>query len=256
MLSVTVITKNEALNIAECLNSASFAKQIVVLDSGSTDATQQIARSCGAEVVVFSDWRGFGVQKNRALDAARNEWVLSIDADERVSPDLAKEILEAIGQVQSNDQNVAFAIPRLTQFCGVWIKHCGWTPDYVVRLFRRGEARFSDDVVHEKLVMAQTNSKIIRLKNPLLHFSYPTPASYWEKLRRYSHDWAVSEQAKGRTTTIARAALSGLAAFVRSYFFRLGFLDGSMGFVVCMLQAQAAFGKYFELYWLNQQVGK
>ncbi len=252
-LSVIVITKNESHNIEACLQSVLFADQLVVLDSGSTDETTGIARSSGAEVIVCADWMGFGIQKNRALDAARHEWVLSIDADERVSPSLAREITELIEQSRMLNQRVVFAIPRLTQFCGVWIKHCGWTPDYVVRLFKRGEARFSNDLVHEKVIMSQSDTKIVRLQHSLLHFSYRTPASYWEKLQRYSHDWAIDQQAKGRKTSILRAALSGAAAFVRSYFFRLGFLDGAMGFVVCVLQAQAAFGKYFELYWLNQQ---
>ncbi len=252
-LSAIVITRNEIRNISDCIQALSFADEIIVLDNASTDGTPDAARRLGAQVFETEDWPGFGMQKNRALELANGEWVLSIDADERVSPSLAREITEVIEQSRMLNQRVVFAIPRLTQFCGVWIKHCGWTPDYVVRLFKRGEARFSNDLVHEKVIMSQSDTKIVRLQHPLLHFSYRTPASYWEKLQRYSHDWAIDQQTKGRKTSILRAALSGAAAFVRSYFFRLGFLDGAMGFVVCVLQAQAAFGKYFELYWLNQQ---
>lgn len=251
-----MITKNEANNIADCLRSVRFADQIVVLDSGSTDATIEIARSAAAEVRSSPDWQGFGIQKNRALDAATGDWVLSLDADERVTPELAQEIQAQLAQVQVSGQSVAFAIPRLTQFCGVWIRHCGWTPDYVLRLFKRGEARFSDDLVHEKLQLIRANTAVVCLKHPLLHYSYPTPEHYWRKLQRYSQDWARQRHARGQKATITRAALSAVTAFVRSYVFQLGFLDGAMGFAVCTMQAQSAFGKYFELYCLGREHDK
>lgn len=248
-LSVILITLNEASNIEACLRSVSFAAEIVSQDAGSTDATTLLSRKMGAEVHVSQDWPGFGPQKNRALDNASKDWVLSIDADERVSPALQKEIEQAMHSAQF----VAFEIPRVTQFCGQWIKHSGWTPDHVTRLFRRGHARFSDDLVHEKLVLLDPNARIGRLKEPLLHYSYPTPEHYWRKLQRYSQDWARQRYAQGQKTTMLRAALSGLTAFFRSYLFRFGFLDGAMGFAVCTMQAQAAFGKYFELYCLNRK---
>ncbi len=250
-LSVTLITHNESGNIAACLDSVRFADQVVVVDSGSSDDTVAQAQGLGAEVVVQADWPGFGPQKNRALDLARGQWVLSLDADERVSPELRQEIEAHLAQVPPGEA-VAFEIPRLTQFCGVWIRHCGWTPDHVLRLFRRGQARFSEDLVHESLRLLQPGTRVRRLKNPLLHYSYPTPGHYWRKLERYSRDWARQRHAQGRRTTMARAALSALVAFVRSYVLRLGFLDGAMGFAVCTMQAQAAFGKYFELYCLSR----
>jgi glycosyltransferase involved in cell wall biosynthesis len=248
-LSVAVITKNEAHNIADCLGSVVFADQVVVLDSGSTDGTIEIASSLGAQVSISPDWQGFGIQKNRVLDAATSDWVLSLDADERVTPELAQEIQAHLARTRG--QPLAFALPRLTQFCGVWIRHCGWTPDYVLRLFQRGEARFTEDLVHEKLQMIRADTPVVRLKNPLLHYSYPTPEHYWRKLQHYSQDWARQRYARGERTTIPRAALSGFTAFVRSYVFQLGFLDGAMGFAVCTMQAQSAFGKYFELYCLG-----
>lgn len=248
-----MITKNEANNIGDCLRSVRFADQIVVLDSGSTDATIEIARSMRADVSSSPDWRGFGVQKNRALNVATGDWVLSLDADERVTPELAQEIQAQLAQAQVSGQSVAFTIPRLTQFCGVWIRHCGWTPDYVLRLFRRGEAFFSDDLVHEKLQLIRADIPIVRLKNPLLHYSYPTPEHYWRKLQRYSEDWARQRHERGQKATITRAALSAVTAFIRSYVFQLGFLDGAMGFAVCTMQAQSAFGKYFELYCLGRK---
>jgi glycosyltransferase involved in cell wall biosynthesis len=256
LLCAIVIAKNEESNIADCLRSVDFAQERVVVDSASTDQTVRIAESMGAVVAQFDDWPGFGPQKNRALDLASGQWVLSLDADERVSPVLAQEILQVLRQAQEDAEAVAFAIPRLTQFCGVWIRHCGWTPDYVLRLFKRGEARFSDDLVHEKLLLNNVNIRVIRLKNPLLHFSYASPEQYWRKLQQYSSAWAAQKYAQGKSTTMVHAALSALVAFVRSYVFRLGFLDGAMGFAVCTMQAQAAFGKYFELYYLNRQDAK
>lgn len=246
-LSVIIITFNEAANIEACLKSVSFADEIVVLDSGSTDGTPDLARGMGASVYVTNDWPGFGPQKNRALGLAQYSWVLSLDADERVPPELANKIR----QVVDKDAGSAYEIPRLTQFCGQWIRHCGWTPDYVLRLFKRGAAHFSDDLVHERVVL--TRGVPSRLTSSMLHYSYPTPSHYWRKLEQYSQAWARQRFACGQKTSMLRAALAGVVAFLRSYFFRLGFLDGAMGFAVCSMQAQAAFGKYFALYCLNQK---
>ena len=244
-LSVIVITHNESANIRDCLLSLGFADEVVVLDSGSTDGTPDMARDLGAVVHFSSDWPGFGPQKNRALQLARFPWVLSLDADERVSPELALQIQRVVAE----DADVAYEIPRLTQFCGRWIHHCGWTPDYVLRLFKRDAARFSEDLVHERVLLAQ--GATARLSVPILHYSYPTPAHYWRKLEQYSQAWAEQRFARGENTSMLRAGLAGVVAFLRSYVFRLGFLDGAMGFAVCAMQAQAAFGKYFALYCLN-----
>ena len=247
-LSVIIISKNESVNIEACLDSVAFADEVIVLDSGSSDETVPLARAKGATVYTVNDWPGFGPQKNRALAMANCEWVLSIDADERVSSDLAKEIQNVISEANRE----AFEIPRLTQFCGEWIHHCGWTPDHVLRLFKRRVAKFSDDKVHEKVLIA-SDATCRRLKSPLLHYSYPEPSHYWRKLELYSQAWAEQRFARGQKTSMWRAGLAGVVAFVRSYFFRLGFLDGAMGFAVCTMQAQAAFGKYFALYCLNKK---
>lgn len=246
-LSVIVIAKNESANLRSCLESVAFADQVVVVDGGSTDDTVDIARALGAEVTLAPEWPGFGPQKNRALALARCDWVLSIDADERLTPELTAQIRQAMAGGQAR----AFEMPRLTRFCGQWIRHCGWTPDYVLRLFRRGEARFSDDLVHEKVLLRE--GPPARLGSPLLHESYPTPSHYWRKLEAYSDAWARQRHAQGQRTSMGRAAVSALVAFLRSYFLRLGFLDGAMGFAVCTMQAQAAFGKYFALYCLNRK---
>lgn len=261
-LSVIVIAKNDASNLARCLAAVSFADEIIVVENASVDETVNVAIAHGARVVSTPDWPGFGLQKNRALALATGRWVLSLDADEVVTPALASQIKQIVdpADVQSdksaaNAQSCAafsgYEIPRLTQFRGQWIRHCGWTPDRVFRLFLRDSARFTNDLVHEKLQTHSGFSKIGRLNTPLLHYSYAEPNQYWAKLQRYSQDWANQRYASGQTTSMGRAALSGLAAFIRSYVFRLGFLDGAMGFAVCAMQAQAAFGKYFELYCLS-----
>jgi glycosyltransferase involved in cell wall biosynthesis len=260
-LSVILITHNEANNILDCLASVGFADQIIVVDHGSVDNTVELVTSMGAQVLHTADWPGFGVQKNRALDLATCDWVFSIDADERVTPELAEQLKAAINidiKIDSNIDNIrnknisqhdAYEVPRLTQFCGQWIRHCGWTPDHVLRLFKRGSARFSNDLVHERLV--QSTGTCGKLTTPMLHYSYPTPASYWRKLDQYSQAWAKQRHLEGKKTSMLRAAMSGVVAFVRTYFFRLGFLDGALGFAVCTMQAQSAFGKYFTLYCLN-----
>ena len=247
LLSVVVITHNEQANIVDCLKSLDFADEIIVVDSSSTDRTADLARAFGAEVYVTVDWPGFGPQKNRALALAKGQWVLSVDADERVTPELASQIQQAI----ASDHGIAYEIPRLTQFCGRWIRHCGWTPDRVLRLFKRDSGRFSDDLVHERVILSQGVPGC--LVSHLLHYSYPSPSHYWRKLEQYSDAWAQQRFAKGQKTSMIRAALAGVVAFLRSYFFRLGFLDGAMGFAVCTMQAQAAFGKYFALYCLNRK---
>jgi glycosyltransferase involved in cell wall biosynthesis len=247
-LSVIIITKNEATNIAECLASASFADELIVLDSGSTDATASIAAQLGAKVHTCLDWPGFGKQKNRALDLATGDWILSIDADERITPALQQEIMQAI---QSNTAD-CFDMPRRTSFCGQWINHCGWSPDRVLRLWRRGSARFNENLVHESVQLASLAIIQVALQNPLLHYSYPTPNHYWDKLKIYSEAWAIQKHAEGKSSGVGRALLSSAVAFVRSYIIRLGFLDGALGFVVCQMQAQSTFYKYFQLYFLNQ----
>ncbi len=247
-LSVVVITKNEASHIAACLASVSFADELIVLDSGSTDDTVAIATRMGAHVTQVFDWPGFGKQKNRALDLATCEWVLSLDADERVMPELALEIQQAMLTGVAS----IFDMPRRTSFCGQWIDHCGWSPDRVARLFKRDTARFNENLVHESLQAVGNMDVMVSLHSPLLHFSYPTPNHYWDKLKIYSEAWAVQKYQEGRSTSVSRALASSVVAFVRSYIIRLGFLDGALGFVVCQMQAQATFYKYFQLYFLNR----
>ncbi|MEZ5650336.1 MAG: glycosyltransferase family 2 protein [Burkholderiaceae bacterium] len=241
-LSAIIITFNEAANIAACLASLSFVDECIVLDSGSTDGTIDIARAAGARVQVSATWPGFGPQKNAALALARGQWVLSVDADERIGPALAAQILAAIRVPGST---TAWRLPRRTRFLGRWIRHCGWTPDYVLRLFRRDAARFSDDLVHERVIVAGGATATLRV--PIDHESYPNLAAFWRKTEQFSGLWARQQFARGRRVSLAQAIGSGLSAFLRSYILRRGFLDGGTGLVLCLLLGQGAFIKYLTL---------
>ena len=244
-ISTIVITRNEAANIAACLDSVAFTDEVIVLDSGSTDATMQIAAARGARVVQANDWLGFGPQKNRALDLATRDWVLSIDADERVGPELRDEILRAVAAADAPD---AWSMPRLSSFCGQFMRHGGWYPDRVVRLFRRGTARFSDDIVHERLV---TQGRVGQLQAHLLHHTYPSLENMLEKMNRYSSAGAETMAGRGRSASPGRAVLHGAWAFIRSYVLRRGFLDGWMGLALAVSIAEAAYYKHLKAWLLS-----
>lgn len=247
-LSVTVITKNEAANIAACLRSVLFADQMVVLDSGSTDLTCEIAQSLGAEVSVSRDWQGFGVQKNRALALASSDWILSLDADEQLSPDLQAEI-QAVLCAPTFD---VYCFPRLSSYCGQNMLHSGWYPDHVTRLFRRGAAKFSDDLVHERVL---AHSPVGRLHSALLHESYRDLEQVVGKANLYSTAGATKLHLAGKTASLRTALGHGIWAFFRTYFFRLGFLDGRLGFVLAVSVAEETYYRYLKL-WLFSRDGK
>lgn len=247
-ISVVVITKNEAHNLRACLESVSWCDRAIIVDSGSTDGTVELARSMGADVFVTDSWPGFGPQKNFALSKADTEWVLSLDADERVTPELRADILAAIDSAAHS----VYAMPRLSQFCGRFIRHAGWYPDPVVRLFRRGEARFSDDLVHEKLVFTGAAGM---LAHPLLHYSYRDYSDVLRKIEAYSSAGARQAYAAGKRATPGKALVHGVWAFMRTYVVRLGVLDGVQGFGVACMNAQASYYKYIKLWHLSRTGG-
>lgn len=245
-LSVIVITKNEAANIVACLESVSFADEFIVVDSGSTDNTIELARAMGATVEQTADWPGFGPQKNRALALAEGEWVLSIDADERVTPELAQEIQ----RVLAAPQHEVYEIARLSDFCGRFIRHSGWWPDYVLRLFRRGAARFTEAAVHEKVVPLDS-SRPGRLQGHFLHYPYPDLDGLVNKINRYSSDAAAMMYARGKRTSVFGAIGHGFWTFVRIYVIRRGFLDGRHGLVLAVTAAAGSFFRYAKLMLLS-----
>ncbi len=246
-LSVVIITRNEEAAIGRCLDSVSWADEVIVLDCGSTDETVAVARSRGAKVATTSDWPGFGPQKNRAISHATGDWVLSIDADERVSPELADQIRRV---VSSPGAVHAYGIARLSSYCGRYMRHSGWWPDYVTRLFRRGKARFSDDLVHERLVV---DGEVGQLTGTLLHESFDSLEQVLEKVNRYSSLSAEQMNANGRRGGVATAVLHGVGAFFRTYVLKAGFLDGREGFMLAVSNAEGAYYKYVKLFLLNRQ---
>ena len=244
-LSVTVITKNEARHIEACLRSVAFADQIIVLDSGSTDNTVAIAQSLGAHVSVTPDWPGFGIQKNRALAIATGDWVLSLDADERVTDGVQAQIRAAIHSPGFD----AYSFPRLSSYCGQYMQHSGWYPDRVTRLFKRGAGRFSDDLVHERVL---TTGEVGQLESPILHESFDSFEAVLDKVNRYSTAGAQVLFAKGRSASPGTALAHGLWAFLRTYFLKLGFLDGRMGLMLAISNAEGTYYRYLKLWLLRQ----
>jgi len=237
--SVILITKNEALNIRACLESVEWADEIIVVDSGSTDNTVEICNEFGAQVHV-RDWPGFGIQKNRALGYAVNDWILSIDADERVTPELHKQLLKAV----EADGIDGYFVPRLSQFCGRFINHCGWYPDFVLRLFKREKGNFSDDLVHESVILRGKSGK---LSSPLLHYSYMNKTDVNRKVEQYSTAAALQMLKTGKVITRLDAPLRAGWAFFRTYCIRLGFLDGTSGFEIACMNARTTYLKYMKL---------
>ena len=242
-LSVVLIAKNEAHRLAACLASAAFADEVVVVDSGSSDGTATLARRLGARVIETADWPGFGPQKNRALDAAGGDWVLSLDADERLSPALAAQVRDVIDAPSADtdaavDAPVAYTVSRLSSLCGQWLHHGDWYPDPVLRLFRRGAARFSDDLVHERVVCT---GRVGHLDGHLLHDSMPTLDDCLDKMNRYSSQRALQLRRRGRAGGLRAALGHGVWAFLRSYLLKRGFLDGRMGFVVAVSIAEGTY---------------
>lgn len=246
-LSVILITRNESSNIADCLASVHFADEIIVVDSGSNDETAQIATRMGATVINAPVWPGFGPQKNLALSYATCEWVLSLDADERVSVELKNELLATLAKPNLD----AFRIPRLSSFLGHFIRHSGWYPDYVLRLFRREQGKFSDDLVHEKVVLTD-GARTGKLKNHLIHYSYLTDSDYLRKLEHYSSAAAQAAYQRNKKSSLSRCITHAIWAFVKSYIFRAGFLDGRAGLLVAISSAESTYHKYLKLMLLHE----
>jgi glycosyltransferase involved in cell wall biosynthesis len=233
-LSVTVITHNEEARLRACLESVAWADEIVVVDSESTDKTEQIAREFTDRVWV-RPWPGFAPQKNFALEQATGEWVLSIDADEQVTPELRAAIERVLA---GTDSTAGYSVPRRNVFWGAWVRHGGLYPDWQLRLFRRGRGHFAGDAVHESV---QVEGAVARLAAPLLHHSYRDLEDFVRRSNRYSSlaaaDWLRRGGRVRRTDLIFRP----LGRFLSMYIIRLGFLDGWRGFVLAVLYADYVF---------------
>jgi len=244
-LSAIIITKNEARNIAACLDTLAFCDERIVVDCGGEDDTVRIARERGARVEHHA-FEGFGAQKNYALSLATGDWVLSIDADERVSPALAVELAAAIAAGAAD----GYEMPRRSSFLGRPMRHSGWYPDYVLRLFRRGRAQFSDDLVHEHVIC---QGAVRRLREPLIHHPVEDITDALSRMDRYSSAGAEQMVAAGRRVMFASGFLHGLWTFLRTYIFRAGFLDGREGLLLAIANAEGAYYRYMKAWLLMRR---
>ncbi len=239
MLSVIIITKNEAHNISACLQAVAWADEIIVLDSGSEDDTVAICRQY-TDKVFETDWQGFGVQKQRALAKAKGDWVLSIDADEIVTQELRTEIEKIMEHGQFN----GYEIPRLSNYCGRPMRHGGWWPDYVLRLFRRDCGHFIESLVHERVVV---EGKMGRINTPLLHDKFASLDEVLQKINHYSTLGAESLYGKGVRSSVSKALFRGFWMFFRTYVIKLGFLDGRHGLMLAISTGEDTYYKYMKL---------
>lgn len=261
-LSVVIITHNEEANIGRTLESvqplvADGKGEIIIVDSGSTDHTVEIAKCFGAKVFV-EQWKGYAAQKNSAIDKAAGDWILSLDADEGVEHDLAQlihhiaspaqphpkqELLTAMGVTISHADGMGYWIQRRNYFLGRWIKHGGFWPDPKLRLFRRHAGRFQNRLVHEDVLVDGKTGRI--LSGALIHHSYPTLSDYIDHMNRYSSLGAEMVVAKGKVRFSAiNIVLRPLATFLYNYFFRLGFLDGREGLLLHLYHSVYVSWKY------------
>jgi glycosyltransferase involved in cell wall biosynthesis len=246
-VSAIVIAFNNERIIARCIESLRWANEIVVVDSGSTDRTPDICRSLGAQVHVTGDWPGHGPQKNRALERATGDWVLSVDSDEWVTPALREEILR---EIRNDDAAIGYAMPRRSSFCGRTMRHSGWWPDYVVRLFRRGAARFTDDHTHERLVV---DGKVARLREPLMHEAIVELDQMLAKMNAYSTSSARMRLDRAVRAGVLVAIAHGTWTFLRTYVLRAGFLDGREGFILAVANAEGSYYRYLKLMMMREE---
>ena len=240
-LSLVIITRNAAHELADCLASVAFAAETIVVDSGSVDDTAALAVRSGAQVIVQA-WQGFGPQKNFAVGQAAYDWVLCLDADERVTPELAEAVRALFAG--GLPPVAAYSIARRNRFLGRWLAHGEGYPDWNIRLFDRRRARWSADLVHEKVL---ADGPVMRLRGDLLHASAESIDAYIAKQNRYTTIQAEAMHARGERAGVAQLVLSPAARFLRFYVFRLGFLDGAAGFAHIAIGAFASFLKYAKL---------
>jgi glycosyltransferase involved in cell wall biosynthesis len=243
-MSLIMITRNAGAQLRAALESASFADEMVIVDSGSDDDTVKIAASFGA-VVVHQSWLGYGPQKQFAVGRATHDWVLCLDADERVTPELARAIRSAL----EHPRSAAYRMARRNRFLGRWLAHGEGYPDWSVRLFDRRRARWSDDAVHERVVC---DGAVATLEGDLLHESAESLETYLEKQNRYTTLQAERMLRQGRRPSVALLLGSPLVRFVKFYVVRLGFLDGVAGLVHIAIGCANSFLKHAKLFALER----
>lgn len=246
-LSVVLIAKNAAELLADCLASVSWADEIVLLDSGSSDNTVELARSLGATVYINTDWQGYGMQRQRAQDYATGEYVLMLDTDERVTPELEQSIRRVL---EAPDNSAVYSIARRNYFLGRFMRHSGWYPDRVMRLYERRRFRYNNNLVHESL--DAKGAQVIELSGDLLHLTCRDFSGFQQKQLAYATAWAQERHQKGKKTSLAGIFGHTLGAFVKTLLLRGGVLDGKQGWLLAVVNAQYTFNKYTELWALSR----
>lgn len=238
-ISVVIIAKNEESNIQRCIESALWADEVVVYDSGSTDKTVEIASKLGAKVY-SGGWLGFGPTKHHATGLAQNDWILSIDADEVISSELKNEILE---KIRSLNPEVGYQVPRLSNYLGRWIRHGGWYPDYQLRLFHRKYSQWNNEIIHEKV-----KSKLVeKLSSDLNHYVFKNIEHQVNTNNRYSTLQAVEMKKNGKKMNWFHFLTKPYVKFIECYFLKLGFLDGWPGYLIARNAAYSVFLKWAKL---------
>lgn len=245
-LTVTVITFNEAAHIEACLASVAWADEILVVDSGSTDGTPDLARAKHARVIV-RDWPGYSAQKNFAAGEATHDWILSIDADERVTPELATEIRATLAAAPAE---AGFRLPRVTWHLGRWIRVTDWYPDYQLRLYERRRAAWAPHRVHESVT---ADGPVGRLTRDLQHYAYRDVSHHLQTIDRYTTLAAEEMHANGRRAGLVDLVAHPPAAFLRNYVIRRGFIAGTPGFIISVMNAFYVFMKFVKLWALQRK---
>jgi glycosyltransferase involved in cell wall biosynthesis len=248
-ISAVIITHNEEKNIARCISSVKkIADEVIVVDSFSTDSTVPIAKSLGANVISH-EFNGYGEQKYFAEKLTSNPWILSLDADEEISVELGKSILLLKDKQPIWD---AYKINILPNFCGKWIRHCGWYPQPKVRLWNKCKGATNNNTVHEEWLPVDKTVKIGRLRGDILHYSYPTISDYMRKLEQYSELKARAAVSEGKHITLLKIIVGPAWRFIVDFFLRAGFLDGYYGYIVCKNSAFYTFIKYIKIWVYNR----
>ena len=240
-ISAILITKNEEENVADCLASLVFADEIVVVDSGSLDGTEEICRKDPRVRWHVEEWKGFGPQKNVALDKAQGPWIFSIDADERVSDELAREIASLDLLSLSVD---GFRVPRRSYFGDTWVRHGGWYPDYMIRFWRKERGRFNDRKVHESVRLSGPAGT---LRGDLIHYTYRDTADFLERMERYAALGAEELRKEGARGTLLDLWCRPPFTFLKMFLVKRGFLDGALGFHLAWLYSRYTYAKYSKL---------
>ena len=246
-LSVVMIAKNAADLLPDCLASVAWADEIVLLDSGSVDNTVEIARAAGVNVFIDTDWQGYGIQRQRAQSFATGDYVLMIDTDERITPKLQQAIQTVL---MSPKPGVVYSIARRNYFLGRFMRHSGWYPDRVMRLYERDRYQYNANLVHEALDCPQ--AQVTTLNGDLLHLTCRDFASFQRKQLNYATAWAQERHQRGKKTSLTGIFAHTIGAFLKTLLLRGGVLDGKQGWLLAVVNAQYTFNKYTELWALNR----